>query len=104
MLRRPSVWAIRCRQMMDEVGPKLRAGAKVHATTLDTGGHPEGDYATALAAVAQAHPDVSIGSYPSFKEGGGFKNQIVVRGREPAAVDAAAQAVREMLARLGARL
>lgn len=86
--------------MMDEVGPKLRSGAKMHATTLDSGGHPEGDYATGLAQVAQAHPAVSIGSYPSFKEGGGFKNQIVVRGREPAAVEAAAAAVREMLARL----
>jgi molybdenum cofactor synthesis domain-containing protein len=86
--------------MMDEVGPKLRAGAKVHALTLDTGGRPEGDYATALAEAAQAHPGVAIGSYPSFKEGGGFKNQIVLRGRDLAAVEAAARAVREMLARL----
>ena len=86
--------------MMDEVGPKLRTGAKVHALTLDTGGRPEGDYATALAEAAQTHPGVAIGSYPSFKEGGGFKNQIVLRGRDPAAVEAAAQDVREMLARL----
>jgi molybdopterin-biosynthesis enzyme MoeA-like protein len=86
--------------MMDEVGPKLRGGAKMHATTLRTGGRPEGDYASALGAVAKAHPQVSIGSYPSFKEGGGFENQIVVRGRDGASVAAAAAAVETMLAAL----
>lgn len=86
--------------MMDEVGPKLRGGAKMHATTLLTDGRPEGDYASALGAVAKAHPHVSIGSYPSFKEGGGFENQIVVRGRDEALVMAAAAAVGTMLATL----
>lgn len=86
--------------MMDEVGPKLRAGAKMHAMTLDSGGRPEGDYAAGLAEVARAHPDVSIGSYPSFKEGGGFKNQIVVRGRDLAQVEAAIAAAGAMLSAL----
>ncbi len=86
--------------MMDEVGPKLRAGAKMHAMTLDSGGRPEGDYAAGLAEVARAHPGVAIGSYPSFKEGGGFQNQIVVRGRDLAQMEAAVAAARAMLASL----
>lgn len=86
--------------MMDEVGPRLRTGAKMQATTIETDGRPEGDYAAGLADVAKAHPDVSIGSYPSFKEGGGFKNQIVVRGKDAGKVEAAAAAARAMLAAL----
>lgn len=89
--------------MMDEVGSKLRTGAKMQAATLETDGRPEGDYATALAALAKAHPLVSIGSYPAFKDGGGFRNQIVVRGRDAGAVEAAAQAARAMLASLPPR-
>lgn len=86
--------------MMDEVGPTLRTGVKLHTVTLDVGGKPEGDYASALTALARAHPDVSIGSYPSFAAGGGFRNQIIARGREPEKVEAAAAAIREMLAGL----
>ncbi|QLP97653.1 MAG: competence/damage-inducible protein A [Rhodoblastus sp.] len=86
--------------MMDEVGPKLRAGAKIQATTIETAGRPEGDYAAGLAAIARAYPQVSIGSYPAFKEGGGFKNEIVVRGKDLGQVEAAAAATRAMLAAL----
>ena len=66
----------------------------------DRGGkRPEGLYGEALGAIAAAHPDVSIGSYPSFKDGR-FNNQIVVRGKDEEAVAAARRAVEEMLAAL----
>jgi hypothetical protein len=42
---------------------------------------------------------VSIGSYPSFSTSG-FRNQIVVRGKDPGAVERAVTAVRELLGRL----
>ena len=47
--------------------------------------------------IAKEHPDVSIGSYPSFGPTG-FQTQLVIRGKDPAAVAAAKTAV-ELMAR-----
>ncbi|WP_029031909.1 competence/damage-inducible protein A [Salinarimonas rosea] len=85
--------------MLDAVAPRLRTGARMCVETLDAGGLAEGSYAEALAELAGSHPGVSIGSYPSFT-GGGFRNQIVLRGREAAAVEGAARDVRALLSRL----
>jgi hypothetical protein len=52
-----------------------------------------------LTAIATAHPNVAIGSYPSFKDGR-FNNQIVVRGKDEEAVAAARRAVETMVAEL----
>jgi hypothetical protein len=52
-----------------------------------------------LAAIAAANPEASIGSYPSFADGR-FNNQIVVRGKDEAAVAAAKAAVEDMIAAL----
>lgn len=82
--------------MLDNIVPTLETGARMVVETIEAHGLPEGIYAAALAAVAKAHPGTSIGSYPSFT-GTGFRNQIVVRSKDPAAVAAAAQAVREAL-------
>ena len=87
--------------MLDNVAPRLETGVKMIARSLDAGGLPEGVYATALSALAQVHPGVSIGSYPSFQHGG-FKNQIVLRGKDEAAMDAAAVAVSAMITTLSA--
>ncbi|MFW5655392.1 MAG: competence/damage-inducible protein A [Roseicyclus sp.] len=46
----------------------------------------EGDIAEALGALAQAHPEVSIGSYP-FQRDGIHGSNVVVRSQEGAAVD-----------------
>lgn len=85
--------------MLDAVAPRLRAGARMIVETIDAAGLAEGHYANGLAAIAQAHDGVSLGSYPSFT-GSGFRNQIVVRGRDAQAVAAAAEAVRALLASL----
>ena len=85
--------------MLDNVAPRLSTGIKVIAETIEAAGLPEGVYAAGLGVLARDHTDVSIGSYPSFTEGG-FRNQIVVRGRDPARVEAAKQAVIGMLAGL----
>lgn len=84
--------------MLDDVSQYLASGVKVMVETIDAKGLPEGKYATALAEIDKAHPDVSIGSYPSFT-GAGFRNQIVVRGRDRAAIDAALADIRALLAR-----
>jgi molybdenum cofactor synthesis domain-containing protein len=84
--------------MLDDVAGRLETGVKVIAETIDARGLPEGKYASALAEIDKAHPDVSIGSYPSFT-GEGFRNQIVVRGRDRAAIDAAMTDIRALLDR-----
>ncbi|KAA2244374.1 competence/damage-inducible protein A [Salinarimonas soli] len=85
--------------MLDNIAPTLETGARMVVETVEAPGIPEGIYAAALGDVAKAHPGVSIGSYPSFTAGG-FRNQIVVRSKDPAAVAAAAEAVRGALERL----
>ena len=83
--------------MLDEVAPSLRTGVKVLSETVRADAR-EGDIGTPLAALAGAHPKVSIGSYPFFDEAGGPNTNIVVRSRDASHLDAAAQAVRTMLA------
>jgi molybdenum cofactor synthesis domain-containing protein len=85
--------------MLDNVAPTLDTGARMIVETISAGGVPEGLYAAGLGEIAGTHPQVSIGSYPSFTAGG-FANQIVVRGKDRGAVDAASAAVRDLIARL----
>jgi len=85
--------------MLDFAVKRMRTGAPMLVETVEAGGIPEGLYGDGLAALAAAHPKVSIGSYPSFKDGR-FMNQIVVRGKSEAAVATATSAVVAMLADL----
>ncbi|MGO4573903.1 competence/damage-inducible protein A [Microvirga sp. 2TAF3] len=85
--------------MLDSIAPGLQTGARMISEMIEAEGLAEGIYAEGLAAVAAAHDGVSIGSYPSFSASG-FRNQIVVRGKDPAAVTAAAAAIHELLGRL----
>src|SRR3954451_5321102 len=85
--------------MLDSVAPTLATGARMVVETIDAGGLPEGIYAGGLGEVAKLHPGVSIGSYPSFSAAG-FKNAIVVRGKDPQAVAAALRGVEDLLERL----
>src|SRR3954451_4036895 len=84
---------------LDNMGPTLTTGAKVVSETIEVGNLPEGAYASDLAAVAAAHPGVSIGSYPSMTEGG-FLNRIVVRSKDAEAVMRASGAIETLVARL----
>lgn len=85
--------------MLDNIAPSLKTGARMIIETIDATGLAEGNYAEGLAAIAAGHEGVSIGSYPSFSAEG-FRNQIVVRGKDPDAVARAADAVRDLLRRL----
>jgi molybdenum cofactor synthesis domain-containing protein len=85
--------------MLDNVSPTLETGAKMLAESIDANGLPEGVYAAALGEVAKSHASVSIGSYPSFINGG-FRNQIVVRGKDADAVKAAVAAVQTAISSL----
>ena len=85
--------------MLDNVAPRLAGGTRMLSESIDAAGLPEGAYAAGLGAVAKAHPEVSIGSYPSLSPEG-FRNQIVVRGRAADRVAEARAAVVAMLALL----
>jgi molybdenum cofactor synthesis domain-containing protein len=84
--------------MFDAAAKDLETGVKIIAETIEAGGIPEGRYGDALGAVASAHSEVTIGSYPSFLDGR-FRNQIVVRGKDPAKIAATREAIDAMLAR-----
>src|SRR5262249_55882618 len=85
--------------MLDFAVKSMRTGAVMVVESIAAGSLPEGLYGEALSRIAADHPNVSIGSYPSFKDGR-FNNQIVVRGKDEGGVAAARIAVEAMLAAL----
>ena len=87
--------------MLDSAVKSMKTGAVMLVETVEAGPVPEGRYGDALGKIAAAHPEVSIGSYPSFKDGR-FSNQIVVRGKDEAAVAAALRRSRRCWSRSGA--
>jgi molybdenum cofactor synthesis domain-containing protein len=91
------------RAMMEALAPELPRGRTIQNVTLEAD-VAEGLIAPGLAEVQKAHRDVAIGSYPFYREGAAkpFGAQLVVRGRDLDAVEAAASALEEMLRMLGA--
>jgi molybdenum cofactor synthesis domain-containing protein len=87
--------------MLDNVTSRLETGVKMLMETVEAGALPEGLYAAGLGAIAEKYPDASIGSYPSFATGQ-FRNQIVVRSKSHATLDAALADVRAMVEKLTA--
>jgi hypothetical protein len=57
----------------------------------------EGDIGSELGAVAKAHPEVVIGSYPFFDDKRGPNTNVVIRARDPDKLAAAARSVEQML-------
>ena len=88
--------------MLDVVAPTLRTGVKMLSETVRAGLR-EGDIGTALAAIAAAHPETSIGSYPFWSETGPDTN-VVVRSRDPGKLAAATAAVERMVGEVRASL
>ena len=89
--------------MLDVLAPTLPTGRKILSRSIDAGLR-EGDIAAAFAAVQKQFPDVSMGSYPGFKEGVGFTTQLVLRSRDEERLGQAEAAVRAMLVEVRARL
>ena len=84
------------RGMLEDVGPRMRGGRPTVSRTVRVEGSGEGVIAAPLEAVAKAHPDMSLGSYPFFSPDG-FGSNLVVRSRDP---DALAGAVAELIVAL----
>jgi len=89
--------------MLDEVAPKLKTGTKLLSETIRADAK-EGDVGTELGAVAKAHPDAIIGSYPFFDEKLGPNTNIVVRSRDAAKLAQAKAAIEGMLRSVKAQL
>ena len=87
------------RTMFDEVKHTLAGGPPMISRTVATA-LPEGAIAEGLGAVQETHPDIDIGSYPFFRQGG-FGVHVVLRGADEARLDLAVRAVVDLLAALG---
>jgi molybdenum cofactor synthesis domain-containing protein len=88
--------------MMDAIAPTLSKGTPVASRTIRFEGG-EGDIAKPLKDVQGMYPMLSIGSYP-FESERGFSTNLVLRGRDEAALVAATDAVKvavEELTRAG---
>ena len=86
------------RGMLEDVGPRLKGGAVTIARTVRVEGTGEGVIAAPLERVAKAHPDMSLGSYPFFGPEG-YGSNLVLRGRDPAELEAT---IAELIAALAA--
>ncbi len=86
--------------MMDAIAPTLQGGAKMLSETVDCP-FGEGTIGAKLGAIQERHDTTMIGSYPRYEDGN-YSTQIVVRGRQRAAVDEAANEVRAMVDSLSA--
>jgi molybdenum cofactor synthesis domain-containing protein len=73
--------------MVASVLPRLTGGAPLLSQSwrVDRG---EGEVAAAFGALAAEYPDLSMGSYP-FTRNGAFGTTLVIRGTDPARLDAA---------------
>ena len=89
--------------MLDEVAPKLKTGVKMISETVRADAR-EGDVGTELGAIAKAHPDTIIGSYPFIDEKGGPNTNLVIRSRDACKLAAAKTAVEAMLKTIKAQL
>ena len=84
------------RGMLEDVGPRMRGGRPTVSRTVRVEGSGEGVIAAPLEAVARAHPDMSLGSYPFFGAEG-YGSNLVVRSRD---AEALGGAVAELIAAL----
>ena len=75
------------RAMLEDVGHRLKGGVVTVSRTVRVEGSGESIIAAPLEAVAKAHPDMSLGSYPFFSEGV-YGSNLVLRGRDPTELDA----------------
>lgn len=85
--------------MLNALLPSLETGAKMLSRSV-VSPFGEGDIGTLLGQVQKSHAETSIGSYPKF-DGQSFSTEIVVRARDEATLDAAVQAVQDMLTAIG---
>ena len=85
--------------MVEFVLPRLAKGAKVLSRSVHCN-LGEGTVAAGLRDIQDRHPDVDIGSYPGFYDGG-HDCVLVVRGTDDSLLEKVAAEVFELVASLG---
>jgi molybdenum cofactor synthesis domain-containing protein len=89
--------------MLEYVTPQLKTGAKMLSETVRADCR-EGDIGTELGAIAKAHSDVIIGSYPFMDENRSANAHVVMRSRNSQRLATVKAAVEAMLTRVHAEL
>ena len=91
------------RAMLEQIAPELPKGPTVKSITVEAN-IPEGTIAPGLAELQKKHPEISIGSYPFYREGSPqpFGAQLVLRSRDADALEDTGRALEELLRGLGA--
>jgi molybdenum cofactor synthesis domain-containing protein len=89
--------------MLDEVAPRLNTGTKLLSATIRADAK-EGDVGTELGAIAKAHPEAIIGSYPFIDERHGPNTNIVVRSRDAEKLAVVKSEVESMLVKVKSQL
>jgi molybdenum cofactor synthesis domain-containing protein len=89
--------------MLDEVAPKLKTGTKLLSETIRADAK-EGDVGTELGAIATAHPEAIIGSYPFLDEKLGPNTNLVVRSRDAEKLAVVKAEVETMLVKVKSQL
>jgi molybdenum cofactor synthesis domain-containing protein len=88
------------RAMFEALAPTLEGGAPVLSRTVHAHYVYEGQIAAGLSAIQARHPSLDLGSYPYYHgTGGGVA--LVAKGTDAAAVEAAAEEMRALLAGFG---
>lgn len=85
--------------MFESLRERLVGGAPLLSRSI-TCSLPEGTLAGGLAAIQRRHPDIDIGSYPSYASSG-FGVAVVLRYTDAAALDAAVREVQALIRELG---
>ncbi len=85
--------------MLASLEPLLDGGPPMLSATVTVDG-PEGHIGMGLKDIAAEFPDVSIGSYPYYREAR-YGTNLVARSREQARLDQAVAAVKAMLTEMG---
>jgi molybdopterin-biosynthesis enzyme MoeA-like protein len=78
----------------------MRGGRPTVSRTVRVEGSGEGVIAAPLEAVARAHTDMSLGSYPFFSAEG-YGSNLVIRGRDPEQLAAVVAELIEALRQAG---
>ncbi len=89
--------------MLDSILPELKGSGPMASVSLTTN-LPEGTIADGLAAIQQQFPEVEIGSYPQFVEGGGYATTLVSRAYDMTQAEAANAAIAAMVRQLGGEI
>ena len=93
------------RGMMEDIAHRIEGGAVTRSRSVKGGGMREGDIAVALGELQAACPDVSIGSYPFFRQGEGGEidrgTHLVARSTDEAQLDTVIDRLAALVRELG---